>query len=207
MGGFIGAETAIRFPHRVERLVLVSAAGLTIEHQRDDRILRVLEVTENLAQFVLAHTAARSQALVRRRRGRAAMLAIVARHPERLSSALASEQIKGTGKPGFVPALDALTSYPIRDRLSDIGCPTLIVWGENDYLVPVKDAYEFEQLIPDSKLVVYEDTGHVAMLERPREFNAELRAFLAAQSSDERERVATAASRQEGKPARVEAEA
>jgi pimeloyl-ACP methyl ester carboxylesterase len=78
-----------------------------------------------------------------------------------------------------VPALDALTSYPIRDRLGDIRAPTLIVWGADDQLVPVRDAYDFAELIGDSELIVYEDTGHVAMLERPERFNADLRAFLA----------------------------
>src|ERR1700724_2044496 len=37
MGGFVSAEVAIAFPQRVERLVLVSAAGLSIEHQRNER--------------------------------------------------------------------------------------------------------------------------------------------------------------------------
>ena len=42
MGGFIGIELAIRFPERVERLVLVSAAGLSIEYLRNERALAVL---------------------------------------------------------------------------------------------------------------------------------------------------------------------
>ena len=41
----------------------------------------------------------------------------VVRYPEKLSPALAYELILGSGKPGFVPALDALTSYDFRDRL------------------------------------------------------------------------------------------
>ncbi|HWT93148.1 MAG TPA: alpha/beta hydrolase [Solirubrobacteraceae bacterium] len=206
MGGFIAAETAIKFPHRVERMVLVSAAGLTIEHQRDDRILRFLEVTENLAQFSMQHLMARSSALVRRPRSRRAMLKIVAKDASKLDPRLAAEQIKGTGKPGFVPALDALTSYPIRDRLSDIKCPTLIVWGEDDFLVPVKDAYEFDRLIPNSRLIVWEDTGHVSMLERPDDFNRELTDFLADQPDTEHDRVAAATAQQAPEPASVEAE-
>lgn len=195
MGGFIAAETAIAFPHRVERLVLVSAAGLTIEHQRDDRILRALEVTENVSQIVMQHLMARSDALIKRPRSRRAMLSIVAKDAAKLHPALAREQIRGTGKPGFVAALDALTSYPIRDRLGDISCPTLIVWGKDDFLVPVRDAYEFAELIPDSELIVWEDTGHVSMLERPEEFNAALTEFLAAQPDSEPERVADAEAR------------
>src|SRR3712207_7028078 len=53
MGGFIAAETAIKFPHRIERLVLVAAAGLSIERRRNDTLLRALEVTENLGQYAL----------------------------------------------------------------------------------------------------------------------------------------------------------
>src|SRR5437588_683276 len=103
----------------------------------------------------------RSDAVARRRRLRRALLAFVAAHPERLPAPLAAEQIRGSGKPGFVDAVDALTSYPIRERLSKIACPTLIVWGDRDRLVPVRDADEFERLIPDSRKVILQDTGNV----------------------------------------------
>ena len=95
-------------------------------------------------------------------------MGVVAARPDLLPAPLVAEQIRGSGKPGFVDALDALTDYPIRDRLPEIACPTLIVWGEDDKLVPVRDADEFERLIPDARKVVFPDTGHVAMLERPR---------------------------------------
>ncbi len=98
-------------------------------------------------------------------------MGVVAAHPDLLPAPLVAEQIRGSGKPGFVDALDALTDYPIRDRLPEIACPTLIVWGEDDMLVPVRDADEFERLIPDARKVVFPDTGHVAMLERPAAFN------------------------------------
>jgi pimeloyl-ACP methyl ester carboxylesterase len=178
MGGFIGLETAIKFPHRVERLVLVSAAGLTSEHLRNETALRLLEKGENLAQYVTAHLMGQSDWLVRRRRGRLALMWFVAAHPEDLDPALVAEQVKGAGKPGFLPALDALTDYPIRDRLAEIRAPTLIVWGAKDMLVPLKDAYEFDRVLPDSRLIVYEDTGHVAMLERPDAFNSLVAEFL-----------------------------
>jgi pimeloyl-ACP methyl ester carboxylesterase len=206
MGGFIAAETAIKFPKRVERLVLVAAAGLSIEDQRNDKVMRVLELGETLIEYGLAFGLSRSRALMKRPRGRRALLYAVAAHPEDLSPALVSEQLKGTPKKGFLPALDALSDYPIRDRLGDIGCPTLIVWGPKDRLVPVKDAHEFDELIPDSRLKIYDDTGHVPMLERPERFNADLRAFLSEQPSDAGERVAEADQQQEPEPAGVDAE-
>jgi pimeloyl-ACP methyl ester carboxylesterase len=179
MGGFIAAELAIADPERVERLVLVSAAGLTIEHQRNDRVLAALRTVETALAWYLTWSVKHSGALARRPRGRKLMTAWVIEHPERLPAPIVYEQAQGTGKPGFVAALDALTSYPIRDRLSSIVCPTLVVWGEEDNLVPVSDAYEFERLITDARAVVWPDTGHVPMLERPAAFNALVEAFEA----------------------------
>ena len=71
-----------------------------------------------------------------------------------------------------------MTAYPIRDRLGEIRCPALIVWGEEDRLVPVRDASEFQWLIADSRTLLYPDTGHMVMLERPDRFNADVRAFI-----------------------------
>ena len=42
----------------------------------------------------------------------------------------------------------------------------------------MRDAFEFERLIPKARKVIYRDTGHVAMLERPAAFNALLEGFL-----------------------------
>jgi pimeloyl-ACP methyl ester carboxylesterase len=178
MGGFIGAELAIRYGTRVEKLVLVSAAGLSIEHARNEPVLRLLRVGQNILAMGTGWLASKSEELARRPRSRRAMFNIVAAHPERLPAPLVAEQLRGSGKPGFVDALDALTDYPIRERLGEITAPTLVVWGADDALVPVRDAWEFGELIPDARVVVYEDTGHVAMLERPDAFNALVAEFL-----------------------------
>jgi pimeloyl-ACP methyl ester carboxylesterase len=176
MGGFIAAELAIRFPARVERLVLVSAAGISVEHQRStyERALR----GERLLSAYGGWLASRSENVVRRDRLRRAVMRLVAAHPDLIEAPLAFEQLRGSGKPGFIHALDALTSYPIRERLPEIACPTLVMWGEDDRLVPLSDASVFEELIPRARKVIFPDTGHVPMLERPTEFNAELRRFL-----------------------------
>ena len=173
MGGFIGAELAIEFPELVDRLVLVSAAGLTTEGGVHDSVIGALGRLDDVAQAYFGWMVSRSHALTRRPRSRRMMLGIVTPHADRLDPALASEQVRGSGKPGFVAALDALNHYPIRDRLERIGCPTLIVWGEKDRLIPVKDAHRFAELIPDARKVVWPDTGHMAMRERPRDTAAE----------------------------------
>jgi pimeloyl-ACP methyl ester carboxylesterase len=176
MGGFIGLEIAIRFGTWVDRLVLVSAAGLSIEHDRN--LFHVARVTGRATALGAGWIASKSDALSRRPRSRRTLMSIVAAHGDRLPAALVTEQLRGSGKPGFIDALDALTSYPIRDRLGDITAPTLVVWGAKDPLVPVRDAWELGRLIPDARVVVYADTGHVAMLERPEAFNALVADFV-----------------------------
>jgi pimeloyl-ACP methyl ester carboxylesterase len=178
MGGFIGAEIAIRNPERVRRLVLVAAAGLSMRQMRHERRRGVRPRIENVLFFALGRLASRSDVVVRSSHLRRALLALIVAHPERLPGPLIVEQARGAGKPGFTAALDAMTGYPIRDRLGEVACPALIVWGEEDRLVPLRDASEFEWLIPDARRVVYADAGHMVMFERPARFNADVRAFL-----------------------------
>jgi pimeloyl-ACP methyl ester carboxylesterase len=180
MGGFIGAELAIAFPQRVERLVLVSAAGLsTFGEPRVTRALPALRRLERITAAGAAWLASKSDAVAQRPRLREATLALVVAHPGRLPAALAAEQLRGAGTPGFIQALAAVLDYDVRDRLPEIACPTLIVWGDRDRLISVSDADVFADLIPDSRKVIFSDTGHMAMLERPAAFNSLLEQFLA----------------------------
>ncbi|HWF74065.1 MAG TPA: alpha/beta fold hydrolase [Solirubrobacteraceae bacterium] len=178
LGGFVAAELAIRSPARVEALCLVAAAGLSVERARADRTRGVRHRIENLLFFYIAWLATKFPRLALRPRVRRWMLGLVVAHPEALPGPLIAEQVRGIAKPGFDAALEALTRYPIRDRLGEIACPTLIVWGDEDRLVPPSDAAEFEWLIAGSRKLTYEDTGHAPMLERPERFNRDLRAFL-----------------------------
>jgi len=179
MGGFIAAELAISFPQRVERLVLISAAGISTHGEpRVTRAIPSLERMERILAATGAWVASKSDAVASRPRLRNAALNVVAAHPARLPAALAAEQLRGAGKPGFLPALQSILDYDFRDRLPEIACPTLIVWGERDRLINVRDADVFAELIPGSRKVIFADTGHVAMLERPATFNPLLASFL-----------------------------
>jgi pimeloyl-ACP methyl ester carboxylesterase len=179
MGGFIGAELALSFDTRVDRLVLVSAAGLSTEHlARGPALVLARVVTAGVP-----YTRRFESAVVRRPRLRRAGMQWVFRYPEKLSVPLAQELVLSFGRPGFVPALKALLEYSYRDRLAAIEIPVLIVWGRNDLLVPVGDAARYQRLIGDNARVeVFDDTGHAPMLERPTRFNELLRGFLAAES-------------------------
>jgi pimeloyl-ACP methyl ester carboxylesterase len=175
MGGFISAETAIQFPSRVARMVLVSAAGVTTSDLRS----RPIMAGARAVAYVATRTAAASERVVRRRHIRHLVYHSFIRHPTRIRNELLYEITLGSGRPGFLDALRAIMDYDFRDRLPEIGCPTLIVWGTEDMLVPSTDADEYERLIPQSRKVTFRDTGHMAMIERPQTFNDCLIEFLA----------------------------
>jgi pimeloyl-ACP methyl ester carboxylesterase len=179
MGGFIGAELALSFDTRVERLVLVAAAGLSTEHLARSPAL----VLARVVTAAVPYTHRFEAAVVRRPRLRRAGMQWVVRYPEKLSVPLAQELVLSFGRQGFVPALKALLEYSYRDRLAAIEIPVLIVWGRNDLLVPVGDAARYQRLIGDNARVeIFDDTGHAPMLERPTQFNELLRGFLGAES-------------------------
>jgi pimeloyl-ACP methyl ester carboxylesterase len=176
MGGYVAAEVAIQFPERIDQLVLVSAAGITSASIARQPIW----VAGRIATAMASYGAARHRDIAARPKSRHMALALVARYPSLLRADLAYEGFfKGAGKPGFDDALRACLEYDFRDRLPEIRQPTLIVWGEKDSIIPVKDAAEFERLIPDSRKVVMKDTGHIPMAERPGAFNDVMMEFLA----------------------------
>jgi pimeloyl-ACP methyl ester carboxylesterase len=175
MGGFIAAEVALSHPARVDKLALVSAAGVATVRQAQ---LALAKRLSRASQAGSGRMIARRQSIVRRRGLRKLLLYGIVAHPELLQPELVYEIASGGGKPGFMDAFNAVLDYDFSDRLPEIEHPTLIVWGRNDRIVPVGGAYRYEELLPHSRRVVFEDTGHVPMIERPALFNRLLEDFL-----------------------------
>jgi pimeloyl-ACP methyl ester carboxylesterase len=98
------------------------------------------------------------------------------------------------GVPAFLPtiAADAVRAGPItllqatrylllddvRTLLPRITCPTLLIWGALDPIVPLAHGQAMQQKIPHSRLVVLENAAHNSMADRPDAFNDALVEFL-----------------------------
>lgn len=83
--------------------------------------------------------------------------------------------------PGWKEALITFTKSGgynfMSPKISQITCPTLILWGEQDKILGTKDAARFKQAIPNSELVWIPDCGHVPHLEKPEETAGAIAAF------------------------------
>ncbi len=174
MGGFIAAEVAVGEPEWVDRLVLVSSAGIS------HATMRRGPVVAGARMSVAANPFLRRVDLTSMRRAGLRDLAFgkVMRHPEEMPRELLVEfMAPALGAPGFVAAAAALTGYDLLGRLGRIRVPTLVVWGRDDLIVPAADAAGFIERIPGAELVVFDDCGHVPMAERPTRFNRLLTRF------------------------------
>jgi pimeloyl-ACP methyl ester carboxylesterase len=63
-------------------------------------------------------------------------------------------------------------------NLHRIASPTLIIWGRQDAIIPSKQAYYAKEKIPDSKLHIVEQCGHMPNFEKPDEFHHVVLDFL-----------------------------
>src|SRR5690606_38375194 len=65
-----------------------------------------------------------------------------------------------------------------RDVHATVSVPTLVIAGDHDQITPSERARELHAAIPDSRLVIIENAGHLACAERPELYNATLREFF-----------------------------
>jgi pimeloyl-ACP methyl ester carboxylesterase len=178
LGGWVAAELALRMPERVHAMVLVDAAGMV-----PTRLERFKAVSMMRGAALGAPHAPRfRRTIAARPRLRDMALKYTVAEPARLAADLVYMALPEAPDPGFVPAFTAARrswSDAWCDRLTELDCPTLIVWGERDTLQPVRHGREWARRLRGSRLRVIKGAGHLPMLERPEEFNAELLGFLA----------------------------
>lgn len=77
----------------------------------------------------------------------------------------------------WTDGLTELMEMDLRHALPHVNVPALVIVGQHDRVTPPAAAVELVGGLPDAKLVVVEDAGHMAMLERPAEVNHDLRVF------------------------------
>jgi pimeloyl-ACP methyl ester carboxylesterase len=148
MGGQISIHIAARAPARVNRLVLVSSAGIP-------RHLTMAGMANLIAEVVPP-----------RRWGNPAFLPTIATDALR------------AGPRVLLGAASWLLRDDVRPLLPEIKAPTLIVWGKLDPLTPFVHGEFMAQRIPNAKLIAYEDAAHMPMVDCAERFNREVLSFV-----------------------------
>ncbi len=154
----MAAELAVWYPERVEKLVLSNAAGIRVKGSLIANLFAmnpqevVMACFDNLAAAMpLMPTEFNTDYLLSQYRQLTTLASLA-------------------WNPSYDPTLER--------RLERINCPTLIVWGQNDRLIPQVYGDTLHRLIAHSELIKLEGTGHMPMFEKPGEWSSVIREFL-----------------------------
>jgi pimeloyl-ACP methyl ester carboxylesterase len=167
MGGYIALEIVLRAPERVERLALMDtradADSPKYKKRRQD-FIRLVErgttfkgVTESLLPMLI--------------------------HPDRFQDTDLTSRIykmaQDIGREGFIRQETAIMNR--KDRNSELGnikCPTLVLSGNEDALIPAPHQQEMASKIADAEFHIIDHCGHLPTMERPMETNTLMREWL-----------------------------
>jgi 2-hydroxy-6-oxonona-2,4-dienedioate hydrolase len=164
LGGHIACELAIARPNMVDRLVLVSPAGA---------LPRSFKASPALKRYIKV-TSARSVKDVRR-----ALFAVDRKPVDASYARLVFDRFSApNAREAFLAALKGSASAPrLQGRLGKIRSPTLLIWGKEDIMIPVRFVEPFLRM-KNCRVVMLEHCGHRPHAERPRVFNTLVSGFL-----------------------------
>jgi pimeloyl-ACP methyl ester carboxylesterase len=179
LGGGVAMQLAYQHPELCERLVLVGSGGLGKEVSL---ILRMLTLPgAELLMPVLFPSFVRDtgnevSSFLARNGVRSARLSEMWRAYASLSQA--------PNRHAFLRTLRSVVdasgqTVSARDRLYlAAAMPTMLVWGDADGIIPIEHAYEAHELMPGSRLEVFEHVGHFVHAEEPVRFAEVLTDFI-----------------------------
>jgi len=172
MGGGIAMKTERRHPEKVAGLVLIDSLGY---FKSEFYLYRALG-TFPLAELIMSLN------------NRLAMTMILKTRVYVDDSFVTDEVVDSfmvvntteNGRAAPIWVLRAMEPYPVvpADEIREVSSPTLVIWGEQDTILPVSHAELFSRDIEQAETIIFPDAGHVPMEEKSGEVNALIRAFI-----------------------------
>ena len=161
LGGWLAWEYALRYPEKIQKLILIDSAGF-------------LDEASIPLPFKLARAPIFGRVIkyVVRRAVLEQFVKQVYFDQNKVTEALVNRYYDLFTREGNPEAFLRLVNSPHRDNttaLVRIQIPTLIMWGREDMWIPVENAYRFHRLLPMPRLKIYPQVGHLPMEEIPEE--------------------------------------
>ena len=168
LGGLVSWRVAAQLPEKISELVLVSPGGYSINGVTDEPV--------DVPMMLKFYLTKAPEAGVRQ-----ATSSLYA-DPEALSEERVTTIQYMMQRPGngdaFVERLSVFTLPDPTIDLEKVKSPTLVVWGQQDKMIPVSQADWFSDALPDATLKIYENAGHVPQEETPEQLAQDIRLFL-----------------------------
>ncbi len=179
MGNSLGGGLALRlyldFPAlaaKVCGLVLIDAAGYP--HQLPVHVRTLGSYPGKLLTYAPIHTLARTCGLLRLATWRTFRRCFHDRSKIPPELAIAARAALETPNAAYAYHYSARNLIPpdiatFHQRFGDITCPTLVLWGQQDRILPVRSAQRFAAALPRADLQIFPNCGHAPHLEYPDE--------------------------------------
>ena len=168
LGGWIAAELATRYPERIKKLVLGAPAGIWLDDHPMTDMFALMRKPERLRPVLFYDP-----------ESTLARIVVPDEPPEEMMveayKAAAATARLAWNPPGHNPKLAG--------RLRRIKSPTLILWGDDDKMIPTAYAEAWAGLITGARTTLIPNCGHLLMFESEKDFVAAIAGFL---SEDER---------------------
>ena len=169
MGGAIAAEVALTSPDRVRGLVLIDAAGYGVRWPGVLKLARWPQVGAVVTRFRARWITAR-------------ILRSTFADPGKVTEADVDQYYAPVPDPAYGRALRGVLREfrfdSLGGRLGRVQAPTLVLWGDADRWIPLRDGTRFAQELPRSEFVILRRTGHDAAEESPDQVNPLVLAYL-----------------------------
>jgi pimeloyl-ACP methyl ester carboxylesterase len=170
LGGWTAAAFALAHPEKVDKIVLVDAAGYTSKRWGGP------ELTKEALAALNPSTTEDFRRLFGLILYNKAMLT-----DQFVETALTNKFRRGDGYTinSFIESILRGEDF-LDGKAKAIKAPTLVIWGKDDGLTPLGMGKAFVEDIPGAQLVVIDNCGHVPQMEKPAEFNSAVLKFLGA---------------------------
>ncbi len=171
-GGYVAWATALADPGRIEKLILVDAGGYPQQSASVPIGFRLarLPVVSELFRYTLPRRIVESS--VRNVYGDPGKVT-----PELVDLYYAITLREGN-RQALVQRFAQAQPGALAERIAELRLPTLIIWGGRDRLIPPENARRFRRDLANSRLVVFDDLGHVPHEEDPGRTVAAVSQFL-----------------------------
>lgn len=175
LGGWMSWELAANKPDMVKGLVLLNSAGYELE-----------KVKKNIGRMDLL-----DNAFARKLAERGLPVSLSMQNAQRLMTewqtpnpagvAVNNALLNREGNLANMITLGNSGVTPDTAKITSIQCPTLVIWGKYDIIVPAEHATKFTRDIPNAVALVYDTCGHIPQIEYPHRVANDIETFLSAQ--------------------------
>jgi 4,5:9,10-diseco-3-hydroxy-5,9,17-trioxoandrosta-1(10),2-diene-4-oate hydrolase len=183
MGGAIAIHFAHLFASRVKKLILICNAGMD---KQIHYLLRLSAIPLSPLIFDLGHVSGISQMLKNCVYNSDIITSELIHLYQDIFEQHNSVHAYFSQLKSFVTIYGQEKSFLIstREKLPQLIMPTLIIWGNNDRILPVSHAKIAHDNIHNSECIFFDNCGHIPQLEKPEQFNTCVHQFLGATSNN-----------------------